>query len=301
MQRKNFGLILTDREHTRIYRFLARAFLYVSVIFVGLPIAFCHVMTRTHRSSISSQPPDGYETVELTSEELLLRAWLSKGELDRAAVVIVHGLGDTLESYRMHAKPLIVRGHTVMLLDLRGHGASQGTYTTLGGRESEDVRSAMRYLREAGLANNGLVLWGHSMGAVAVLLAAADQTDVRAVIAEAPYDSYRNTVAHHAQLLYGLPSWMPIIQLSIKAAELRAGFDADAIDTVAVAPHIDAPILGIVDGDDLRMPESVVRRITERHSGPSQIWVAEGVKHVGAIMHPQWEETVLGFLDEQGI
>ncbi len=288
-------------RRTRLRRFLARVLLYGGAVFVGLPIAFCHVMTSTHRSAVSAQPPRSYETVELLSEDLRLRAWLAEGEPDRAAFVIVHGLGDTLESYQMHARPLVDRGHTVLLLDLRGHGGSEGSYTTLGGRESEDVRSAMRYLREAGLADGGLVLMGHSMGAVAVLLAAADQPDVRGVIAEAPFDSYRNTVAHHARLLYGLPSWVPIIPLSIKAAELRAGFDADAIDTVAAARRIDAPILAIVDGEDPRMPEAVVRRIVDAHAGPNRLWVADGVNHVGAILHPDWKKTVLGFLDENGI
>jgi hypothetical protein len=213
-------------------------------------------------------------------------------------MIIVHGLGDTLESYQEHAQPFLDRGHTVLLLDLRGHGGSEGTFTTLGGRESEDVRTAMRYLLAEGLADDGFVLMGHSMGAVAVLLAAADRTDVRAVIAEAPYDSYRNTVAHHARLLYGLPSWVPLITLSILGAEWLAGFDADAINTVAAASRIHAPLLAIVDGDDERMPEPVVRRIVDAHPGPHRIWVASGVNHVGAVYHPEWRNVVLAFLDQ---
>jgi pimeloyl-ACP methyl ester carboxylesterase len=155
----------------------------------------------------------------------------------------------------------------------------------------------MRYLKAEGLAENGVVLMGHSMGAIAVLLAAADRTGVRAVIVEAPYDTYRNTIARHARLLYGLPSWVPLIPLSIKAAEWRAGFDADAIDAVAAASRIQAPLLAIVDGDDERMPEPVVRRIVDAHSGSHKLWVASGVDHVGAIYHPDWKTVVLTFLD----
>ena len=64
---------------------------------------------------------------------------------------------------------------------------------------------------------------GHSMGAVAVLRAAAGQPDVRAVIVEAPYDNYRANVFHHAWLLYRLPRWVPIIPITIAIAEWRAG------------------------------------------------------------------------------
>jgi pimeloyl-ACP methyl ester carboxylesterase len=129
------------------------------------------------------------------------------------------------------------------------------------------------------------------MGSVAVLLAAADRTDVRAVIAEAPFDSYRNTVAHHARLLYGLPSWFPLIPLAILGAESLAGFDADDVDAVAAASRIQAPLLAIVDGDDRRMPEPVVRRIVDAHHGPMRL-DCSGVDHVGAIQHPDWKSVV---------
>src|SRR5258708_1208793 len=152
-------------------------------------------------------PPASYLRGSVVSEGLRLRTWTRRGSDTRPAVVIVHGLGDTLESYVDRADVLSRRGHTVLLVDLRAHGASEGRYTTLGGREREDVRAAMDALRKAGRAGAGLILMGHSMGAVAVLRAAAGQTDVRAVIAEAPYDTYRENVFHHARLLYGLPRW----------------------------------------------------------------------------------------------
>jgi len=277
---------------------LFRIALYGGAFFVGLPVLFAFLMTRSHRAPISSHPPARYTEVRFVSDGLRLRAWLSRGDRDRPTVIIVHGLGDTLESYQEHAQPFLDRGHTVLLPDLRGHGGSEGKYTTLGGHESGDVRAAMRYLEGEGLAEKGFVLLGHSMGAVAVLLAAADRTDVRAVIAEAPYDTYRNTVSHHARLLFGLPSWVPIIPLSIQVAEWRAGFDADAIDAVAAAAHIQAPLLAIVDGDDKRMPEPVVRRIVDAHKGPHRVWIASGVDHVGAIYHRDWKSVVLEFLDE---
>jgi uncharacterized protein len=282
-------------------RLLLRMALYGGAVFVGLPAAFTFVLTRPIRAPLSSTPPARYEEIELTSEGLRLRAWLSRGHRDQPGVIIVHGLGDHLESYQEHAQLFLDRGHTVLLPDLRGHGGSEGTYTTLGGRESEDVRAAMRYLKSEGLAEEGVVLVGHSMGAVAVLLAAADQTDVRAVIVEAPYDTYRDTVTRHAKVLFGLPSWVPLIPLSIRGAEWRAGFDADAIDAVSAASRIQAPLLAIVDGDDRRMPEPVVRRIVDAHPGPHRIWVASGVDHVGAIYNPDWKTIVLSFLDACGI
>ncbi len=85
------------------------------------------------------------------------------------------------------------------------------------------------------------------------------------------------------------------------AAEWRASFDADRIDTVDAAKRIDAPLLAIVDGLDERMPEAIVRPIVDAHPGPNELWVASGVGHVGAILHPDWEDVILGFLGDNGI
>lgn len=277
-------------------RLFFRIALYGGAFFLGLPAVFAFVMTCAPRARISLDPPAPYEKAAFVSDGLRLRGWLSRGEPGQPAAVIVHGLGDTLESYQEHAQLFLDRRYTVLLLDLRGHGGSEGWYTTLGGRETDDVRAAMSYLKAAGLGENGFVLEGHSMGAVAVILAAAERTDVRAVIAEAPYDSFRNTVAHHAKLLYGLPRWVPLIPISIWGAERIGGFDADDIDTVAAASRLQAPLLAIVDGQDRRMPEAVVRRIVGAHPGQSKLWVASGVGHVGAIHHPDWKTVVLEFL-----
>ena len=282
-------------------RLALRILLYGTAVVVGIPLAFAHVMTRGFGGGPLAPPPRGYEAVRLVSEGLKLRAWLARGRPGKAAFVVVHGLGDNLESYLAHARRLAARGHTVLLVDLRAHGGSEGRLTTLGGRESQDVRTAMQYLRDGGLARSGLGLLGHSMGAVAVLLAAADQPDVRVVVVEAPYDTYRQSIAHHAKLLYRLPPWVPLIPIAIRFAEWRAGFDADAIDTVAAARRIRAPLLALVDGADPRMPEPVVRRIVDAHPGAHRLWVVPGAEHVAGIFHRDWSKVVLGFLDEGGL
>lgn len=287
-------------EALRRRPWLSRLVFYTVVILLAVPLAFSEVLLRGSPQTPSTPVPS-YVVGSVTSEGLRLRTWTRLGSPQRAAVVIVHGLGDSLESYVDRADGLHRRGHTVLLVDLRAHGASEGKYTTLGGREREDVRAAMGSLRTAGLAKAGLVLMGHSMGSVAVLRAAAGQPDVRAVIVEAPYDNYRANVYHHARLLYGLPSWVPIIPITIAIAEWRAGFVADEVDSVAASRAFRAPLLAIADGADPRMPEEVVRRVAAPHAGPHRLWVAPGAEHVGAVLHPDYWRVVLSFLDAFGV
>jgi pimeloyl-ACP methyl ester carboxylesterase len=279
---------------------LTRTVFYAVAVLVGVPLAFSQVLLRGAPEA-PSPPPPGYLAGSVVSEGLRLRTWTRRGLDARPAVVIVHGLGDSLDSYVDRADVLARRGHTVLLVDLRAHGASEGRYTTLGGHEREDVRAAMDALRKDGRAGAGLILMGHSMGAVAVLRAAAGRPDVRAVIAEAPYDTYRANVFHHAWLLYRLPRWVPIIPITIAIAEWRAGFRADDVDAVKASASFAAPLLAIADGADTRMPEEVVRRVADAHAGPHQLWVAPGADHVGAILHPDYWRVVLAFLDAAGV
>lgn len=303
----------TGRREGRWRRLLLRVLLYGGALTVGLPLAFSLTLTRGQRQPTLS-PPAPFEELRFESEAgvrgrpLTLRAWLLRApvpvERERPPVVVVHGLGDSVESFVDAARRLAERGHVVLLLDLRGHGGSGDAPTTLGAHESGDVRAALRELRGRGLGRRGFVLLGNSMGAVAVLLAAAGRDDVRAVIAEAPFDSYRDTVAHHARLFYGLPPWLPLIPWTIALTEWRAGFDADDVDAVRAAGRIDASLLLIADGDDARMPERVVRRVFDAHAaarpGRTWLWVAPGAAHSGAGLSPDYWPRVFAFLDAAG-
>jgi pimeloyl-ACP methyl ester carboxylesterase len=284
----------------RRHPILGRVVFYSLVILGVVPLAFSHVMTRHFRQS--TRPPRAeFREAHVVSDGLRLRTWTRAGSPSMPAVVIVHGVGDSLESFVDQGLAFAGRGHTVLLLDTRGHGGSEGDLITLGAREREDVRAAMDRLRQDKMAGAGLLLVGHSMGAVAVLRAAAGQTDVRAVIAEAPYDTFRETITRHAALLYHLPRWVPLIPLSIALAEWRGGFDADEVDAMAAASQNRGALLAIADGADVRMPEAVVRRVFDAHPGPKRMWVAPDAGHVGASLHPDYWPTVTAFLKGNGI
>jgi pimeloyl-ACP methyl ester carboxylesterase len=285
---------------SRSAKILGRVIFYGVVVFVLLPLAFSQIMLRLPRQPVGRVHPP-FEEAFVASEGLRLRTWTVVGRPDRAAVVLVHGLGDSLEGYTEHARVLHRRGHTVLLVDLRAHGGSEGRDSTLGGRERADVRAAARHLRERRLAPAGLVFMGFSLGTAAVMGAAPDEPDVRAVVLEAPFDTARGTIAHHGWLLYRIPGWFPLGRLALAIAGWRAGFDPDEVDLVRAAAGLRAPLFTIVDGDDPRMPEAVVRRVYDAHAGPKEIWVAPGAPHVGAILHPDYWTRVIGFFDANGV
>lgn len=116
-------------------------------------------------------------TVETTMTRLLTRpegriAWTSRGA--GPLVVLVPGMGDTQDTWRDVVPGLVAAGCRVVTTDLRGHGASDATFTRNGDDATgEDVLALVESL-DAGPA----VLVGNSMGGSAVVWAAAQRPDL---------------------------------------------------------------------------------------------------------------------------
>src|SRR5207244_12893906 len=74
---------------------------------------------------------------------------------------------------------------TVLLLDQRYFGRSEGRLTTLGFRERRDLGRAVDFLAARGFGPVGV--FGFSLGGAVALLAAAEDPRIRAAAAYAPF------------------------------------------------------------------------------------------------------------------
>ena len=235
------------------------------------------------------------EEVELRTEDgfRLTAWWMPNGKPARAPVVILHGLGASkahMIDYILFAQE---QGNPTLAIDFRGHGESDPSLTSIGFYESRDAIAAMQFVREKGAGDP--VLWGTSMGAVSALLAAARDGSAAGIIADAPFDTYRNTVLHHAKLFYGL-SEFPLITLAMPMIESRARFRVDEVDCLRAAEQIQAPMLVLAGEEDVRMPPAMVRSIYERAAGPKEFWVIPGEGHENRGFGQEFREKVAGFL-----
>jgi alpha-beta hydrolase superfamily lysophospholipase len=105
-------------------------------------------------------------------------------------VVLVPMLGRTRADWDEIAQQLEAGGITVLAVDIRGHGGSGGSASTLP-EMTQDVRAAIRWLSaRAGVRTEAIAVAGASLGANLALLAAADQP-VRAVAAVSASLDYR--------------------------------------------------------------------------------------------------------------
>ncbi|NDE85551.1 MAG: alpha/beta fold hydrolase [Verrucomicrobia bacterium] len=209
----------------------------------------------------------------LVCEEVELRAddgkkisawWMPKGDSQAPPVVVLHGLGASKAHMIDYVLLAQQEGHPVLAIDFRGHGESDPSLTSIGYYESHDVLAGMKFVRERGAGDP--VLWGTSMGAVSALMAAEKDGAAAGVIADAPFDTYRNTILHHAKLMYGLPEF-PLIDLACPMIESRVHFRMSEVDCLRAAGNIRAPMLVLAGELDERMPAASRSQGFLDHSG----------------------------------
>jgi len=124
------------------------------------------------------------------------------------------------------------------------------------------------------------VAWGVSMGASAVLLAAAESPDISAVISDSSFDSLVGTARHHLKLFLHLPSF-PIADEVAYWTAWRGHFRPEDFDLVKATERIgNRPILFVAVEGDRRMPPPIAQTLYAHARGRlKKIIVLPGHRH----------------------
>jgi uncharacterized protein len=274
--------------------------LLVGYFGVGLLVVLW--MTSPSRRSPEATPASfglGYSEVRLLSTDgVRLSAWWVPVEGSSLAAVLVPGWGGyKFDEHLLQTLPVYHdAGYSVLLLDLRAQGESDGTRRTLGYREVRDVRGALAWLQQQGYRLDQIVLHGWSMGG-ATALRAAPGTGVAAVIEEAGY-------ADLPILLRGeIPDFVHFGR-PLRPAILLAGRLFPDFDPWDVVPKRDAarlsdegvPLFVIHSTEDEIVPYEQARIFAAVYPD-ARVWKLEGYAHVEAYQHPEYAKRLRAFLD----
>ena len=222
-----------------------------------------------------------------TSDGLTLRGWWVPAPEDRGSVVLVHGLNRSRIEMVRKAPFLHRLGWNALLFDLRHHGESDGSVSSLGWFEKDDVKAA---IAEARARSKGpVVVWGVSLGAASAVLAAAADPGVAGVVSDSSFRSLRDTVAHHAALFRGFRWWTRLVPVWPTASELvfwigrRGGFDPESVDVRSAAARLSGrPVLFVCNSGDRRIPQDVAFDLKQVVGPTASVLVVPGNSHGGA-------------------
>ncbi|MDI7275356.1 MAG: alpha/beta fold hydrolase [Anaerolineae bacterium] len=234
-----------------------------------------------------------------TSDGLRLHGWLVPAGRPRGTVIFLHGHGGTPAPDLVYVPAFRERGFTVLLLEFRAHGQSEGRFTSVGYFERRDLAAAVRFLEARGVRRVGLL--GFSMGAVVAMAGAGDLPAVAAVVADCGFAELSSAAAFGARAR-GIPPFLTGIvgRLIVLVASLRLGAPLWAADPIRNVGRISPrPLLIIQAGRDEYVPVSDARRLFAAAGEPKELWIEPEAQHRGVdqVVGERYLERVLGFFE----
>src|SRR5262245_2036922 len=235
------------------------------------------------------------------ADGVALDAWVIPRSSATGRAVLFHGYADGKASVLPQARVLHGLGLEVMLVDFRGSGDSAGESTSIGFHEALDVAAAFDYAARLP-ETRPTVLFGGSMGAVAVLKATAEHDlSPVALILECPFDTLEHTIEHRFRNA-GLPPF-PAANLLVFWGGVQQGFDGFGHNPVDYAARVRVPTLVFHGGRDETVSLDEARSIVDGLRGPKRLVVFPGAGHGGFVQRHRraWREAVAGVRGEARI
>lgn len=211
-----------------------------------------------------------------SSDGLKLSGWFIPATTPtaRGTVIHFHGNAENMTGHIAFSWWLPSHGYNLFTFDYRGYGKSEGRPTREG--TVRDGRAALDYVLSRADVDHGKVFFfGQSLGGAVATVVAAERPEVRAVVLDSPFSTYRGIAAAH---LGGTLLWHP---LAAGIAAIGLSTDYDPKDYIAqIAPR---PILVIVSGQDRICFPQLGRELFGAAAEPKELWNIDNVGHTGAL------------------
>lgn len=212
---------------------------------------------------------------------------------DPATIVLSHGYGDNQDQMIFWADLVNRAGFSAFTYDMRDRGQSGGSAVTLGAQEQIDLLSAVDYLtNRQDVDQDRIGALGVSLGASVTILAAAQDTRIRAIVADSGFSDATNVISNSFHRFMHLPAF-PFAPVTVKFAEWRTGCSVHEIRPVDVIGQLSPrPILIIHGKDDSLVPPENSEQNFESAGQPKQIWWVPEAEHVeAAVLDPMMYGT----------
>jgi len=296
-----------------------RFFAVFSTFFVGGLLAFASLllilfMTLGHfagdqvrREKVRQQLMRVYRAQAVTFPSFdgtMLAGLLIQRQAAKGTVILCHGYRRSKEQMARFVR--LFDGYNIFLFDFRGAGESGGFFSTLGYHESNDVKAAIGYLHQSLPADEfrPLILFGVSMGAAAVLKAAAEMpAGIDALILDSAYAKLQNLVDESAQHFSQVPYWLVSWSACFVQALLGPFLSMNPEES---CKHVAVPSFFIHSAtDSITSPLHSVRlcgRMQLRGKALATIWLTPPAKHaLSYLAYPyEYARRVHRFLEVAG-
>jgi dipeptidyl aminopeptidase/acylaminoacyl peptidase len=286
------------RRRLRLIIFTVLALL-AAYILTNATLAWFYVSDLTHppcqeqpQTIPGLMPPETVklQTQTLEGEVLDLRAWYYPPQ-NGVAILALGGVEGALGENLPPVSFLVQEGYGALQIDSR-MCALPSTQITLGADEITDVAAGLDFLlNQPEVEHIGAI--GYSMGASAVVRAAARHPEIEAVIAEGGYHNLGDDIVKldaplspRKVLLYGVAS----------AYWLQTGWNPWQVSPIDDLAHISPRPLLLIYGEEEAASGEALRQFSVANE-PKQLWIVPGGSHgKNYLVAPQdYRRRVLNF------
>jgi fermentation-respiration switch protein FrsA (DUF1100 family) len=132
-----------------------------------------------------------FEQIDARASGETLRGWWIPAVSSECAIVYLHGNGGNISANAAQAVRLAHLGCSVLLLDYRGYGESDGKFPSETSVYA-DAESMWNYAGERGFKPSQLLIYGHSLGGAIAIELARHHPDAKGLIVESSLTSVRD-------------------------------------------------------------------------------------------------------------
>ncbi|MCL4272825.1 MAG: alpha/beta hydrolase [Anaerolineales bacterium] len=255
--------------------------------------------------NLPSESPADYDLpfediVISNADGMDLYGWFVPSE-NGAVIIMQHGYKSTRKELLNEAEMMHRHGYGVLITSVRAHDHSDGELITLGVYEMADMGAWYQYLlTRSDVDHDKIGILGNSYGGMLAIQYAAQNENIKAVVANCAFSSMADTVATSVKHFTGLPEF-PFVPLIVFWAEAETGVKMEEIDTTRWIPLISPrPVFLMQGGADTVISPASGQLLYDAAGEPKELWFDPDLGHVrfDTERAEEYEARVVAFFDQ---
>ncbi len=206
--------------------------------------------------------------------------WFPQGNCKKV-VICFHGYtSQGTKDYIGLSGYYLKNGYSMLLVDERAHGESEGKYIGFGCLDRHDALKWINWvLRKCG-NDTEILLHGTSMGGATVLMTSSLELpiEVKGIISDCAFTSPKEVFTHVLKSMYHMPAF-PTMQLVDFLNCRLSGYGLDECNAAREVKNAKVPILFIHGSGDTFVPCSMCETMYENCASLKKKLIIEGAAH----------------------
>lgn len=232
--------------------------------------------------------------------ELKLHAYELINDNSNIWTIVIHGYMGQGNGMTGFANAFYNRGYNVLVVDLRGHGKSEGNYVGMGWHDRLDIVDWINYIIEKN-NDSKVILFGISMGAATTMMTTGETLpkNVKLAIEDCGYTSTWDEFSYKLKQLFKLPTF-PTLNAANTVCRIRAGYDFKESSAVEQVKKSKTPTLFIHGSEDTFVPFEMLDKVYNAANCEKEKLVIEGAEHgMASTINPElYWQTIDRFIEK---